>query len=218
MGNREGKLSSRVGDSDIPGACKLKKSDMDFLKANTTFDEATISEWYIEFMRDCKNGKLSPQKFMEVYEVLCPGGEAKAFAKHAFRTFDKDRNGFIDFKEFLMAVNVTSSGTVEQKLKWAFNMVDIDGNGTIELNEMVKVIAAIQEMSVALAASRTHSSSTTNPVIQAASTLNPTERAKQIFSQMDANHDGILDEKEFMSGCMNDQSLVQMLLMSGSFT
>ena len=48
--------------------------------------------------RDCKNGKLSPKQFMEVYQVICPGGEAKEFSRHVFRTFDKDRNGFIDFK------------------------------------------------------------------------------------------------------------------------
>lgn len=35
---------------------------------------------------------------MEVYQAMCPGGEAEAFAQHVFRTFDKDKNGFIDFK------------------------------------------------------------------------------------------------------------------------
>ena len=42
------------------------------------------------------------------------------FCDHVFRTFDRDRNGFIDFKEFLLAIHVTSSGTPEDKLNWAF--------------------------------------------------------------------------------------------------
>ena len=33
---------------------------------------------------------------------------------------DRDKNGFIDFKEFLLAIDVTSAGTPEEKLKWAF--------------------------------------------------------------------------------------------------
>ena len=37
-----------------------------------------------------------------------------------FRTFDTDRNGFIDFKEFLLSIDVTSSGTPDEKLEWAF--------------------------------------------------------------------------------------------------
>jgi Ca2+-binding EF-hand superfamily protein len=46
----------------------------------------------------------------------------------------------ISLQEFLLAINVTSSGTAEQKLKWAFRMYDIDGNGHIDLKEMIKII------------------------------------------------------------------------------
>ena len=37
-----------------------------------------------------------------------------------YRTFDTDGNGYIDFKEFLLAIDITSSGTAEEKLGWAF--------------------------------------------------------------------------------------------------
>lgn len=57
-----------------------------------------------------------------------------------FRTFDADKNGFIDFKEFLLAIDVTSRGTPEEKLTWAFKMYDVDDNGVVDLDEMTRIV------------------------------------------------------------------------------
>lgn len=72
---------------------------------------------------------MTKEQFIKVYKDFFPSGSAEGFCEHVFRTFDTDNSGFIDFKEFLLAINVTSSGTPEQKLEWAFRMYDIDGNG-----------------------------------------------------------------------------------------
>lgn len=46
----------------------------------------------------------------------------------------------VSTQEFLLAIDVTSSGTPEEKLKWAFRMYDVDGNGVIDLQEMTKIV------------------------------------------------------------------------------
>ena len=98
----------------------LPKEDLEFLKANTNYSVDTIIEWYKGFTEDCPDGKLTPDSFMQIYGTSFLTGNANEFCDHVFRTFDTDNNGFIDFKEFLLAIHVTSSGTPEDKLNWAF--------------------------------------------------------------------------------------------------
>ena len=172
----------------------LTEEDLEFLKAHTRYDENTIKEWYKGFKQDCPNGNLTLVDFVDMYKKFFPSGNTEQFCDHVFRTFDDDKNGTIDFKEFLLAIDVTSAGTAEEKLKWAFKMYDVDGNGVIDQDEMTKIVQAIYQMLGA-----------TKPTDSAE------ERAKNIFSRMDNNGDGHLTEEEFLSGCMQDDELSKML-------
>ena len=100
----------------------LSQEDLEFLKSHTRYDENTIKEWYKGFKQDCPNGRLTPPKFVDMYKLFFPSGNAEQFCDHVFRTFDTDKDGNIDFKEFLLAIDVTSTGSPEEKLKWAFRI------------------------------------------------------------------------------------------------
>ncbi|VDL59499.1 unnamed protein product [Hymenolepis diminuta] len=180
---------------------KLPKEDLEFLMSNTHFTKKQIKQWYNGFIRDCPSGQLSKKKFIEVYSGFFPDGNAEEFCTHVFRTFDKDNSGKIDFKEFLLAINITSGGRPKEKLEWAYQMYDIDGNGTIERSEMVEIIRAIYSMLGADGSS---------------AELSPEARTEEIFDKMDENRDGVLTRDEFMNGCLSDQYLLSMLLADES--
>ena len=45
-----------------------------------------------------------------------------------------------------MGLSVLSRGTLQERLQWAFNLYDINGDGLITKEEMLDIVSAIYEM------------------------------------------------------------------------
>jgi Ca2+-binding EF-hand superfamily protein len=71
-------------------------------------------------LKDCPSGQLDKTEFQKIYKQFFPFGDPSRFADYVFNVFDSDKNGTIDFKEFICALSITSRGRVDEKLYCKF--------------------------------------------------------------------------------------------------
>ncbi|CAF5181197.1 unnamed protein product, partial [Rotaria magnacalcarata] len=118
------------------------------------------------------------------------------FCEHAFRIFDKDGSGSIDFPEFLIAVSMASTKDLVRKTELFFSMYDIDQNGLIDQNEMKCVVESIYE----LMGLDIHDSTRIDMKVQ------------EIFAKAGCDQSGYLTKDQFALACKNDRYIRKLLV------
>lgn len=102
--------------------------------------------WYTGFLRECPSGQLKRTDLHEMYQQYFPFGDPIPFSDLLFDWFDVNGNDAITFKEFMVALSVSSKSSASEKAAWAFNFYDRDKDGFISNEEMLKVVEAVYKM------------------------------------------------------------------------
>jgi len=177
---------------------KLTQDELQDLQKATLFERKELQQWYKGFLKDCPTGSLGKDDFQKIYKQFFPFGDPSTFADYVFKVFDADDSGLIDFKEFIVALSVTSRGTLEDKLNWAFQLYDIDGDGEISYDEMLMIVEAIYKMVGSM-------------VKLPEDEDTPQKRVTKIFRMMDKDENGSLTLDEFREGSQKDATIVSAL-------
>jgi Ca2+-binding EF-hand superfamily protein len=72
---------------------------------------------YKGFQRDCPLGELRQSDFVAIYQQFFPFGDSTQFAEYVFNAFDINGSGVVEFKEFMVALSITTRGKMEERLK-----------------------------------------------------------------------------------------------------
>ncbi|XP_023270426.1 recoverin-like [Seriola lalandi dorsalis] len=175
----------------------VSKEILEDLKLNTKFTENEIVQWYENFKRQCPTGRISKEEFQSIYSKFFPDSEANTYAQHVFRSFDANDDGTLDFKEYIIALHMTSTGKTNRKLEWAFSLFDVDKNGYITKSEVTEICTAIFKLIPK------------DEVANLADDENTAEkRADKLWKFFDKGENDRVAEGEFIQGVLdNDEAL-----------
>ena len=123
------------------GKKDLTPEEFDQLVRTTGFTNAEVNDFHEKFKSSFPKGFVDKKGFERIYVSMFPHGSgAEKFADHVFRTYDIDGNGKMSFQEFIMTLNISAQGSVEDKLRSSFRMYDVDKNGYIKQKELTEIL------------------------------------------------------------------------------
>ncbi|XP_026234399.1 guanylate cyclase activator 1g [Anabas testudineus] len=155
-----------------------------------------IQELYRKFTAECPSGKMHLHEFKKIFGGNSTTEEESAYMEIVFQSFDANKDGKIDFMEYVAAVNLVLRGKLEDKLKWSFKVYDRDRNGCLDRQEVRHVVKIIYKI-------KKHN----NPDI----TENTDYICDRVFEVMDKNKDSQISLEEFIEGAKKDPWVMDQL-------
>ncbi|XP_022250160.1 Kv channel-interacting protein 1-like isoform X2 [Limulus polyphemus] len=170
---------------------------LDNLCEITKFNKRELQLMYRGFKQECPSGMVKEETFKGIYAQYFPrGGDTSQYAHYVFNTFDQDHTGSITFTDFVVGLSALSRGSVQEKLKWTFNLYDINGDGYITKDELFRIVTSIYDQ-MGRAVDSVVDDHTTK------------EHVDKVFKKLDLNQDGVVTMDEFLDSCTRDENITK---------
>ncbi|XP_023801856.1 Kv channel-interacting protein 4-like, partial [Cyanistes caeruleus] len=98
-------------------------------------------------------------------------------------------------QDFALGLSVLLRGTEQQKLRWTFDLYDVNKDGYISKEDMLEIMKSIYAMM----------GRCTEPALGASA---PAQHVELFFQKMDRNRDGVVTFEEFLATCQEDKDIM----------
>ncbi|KAJ3100281.1 hypothetical protein HDU97_002372 [Phlyctochytrium planicorne] len=125
------------------------------LASKTHFDVIELQAFYEQFrsLATAEETATTPAGITrEIFEqCLGPLGlEKNLITERIFAFFDQDKDKLISFPELAFGLSILCKGSLDERIKYAFQGYDIDGDGVISRNELHRMFKAYFYLSMEL--------------------------------------------------------------------
>merc|ERR1711878_59618 len=175
----------------------LTNEDLEFIAKNTALTKVQVESRYQNFLKLHPDGRISRKSFHSMMKECYPGTDTEKLERHIFRMYDTNKDGHIDFREFMIVLYIMSNGTPQDNLKQIFKVFDINNDGFISLKELQRIVKDLFHL-----INEENADEASQELL-----------AQSAFNEMDENHDGQVSEEEFIEACMSQKKFSTMLTL-----
>ena len=118
----------------------LKTEDLEAFSKSSGLSEHEVKETFENFISKHPNGKMKPKDFGEIMSTALPTKDANKMTQHAFRIYDLNNDGFVDFAEFMVVFFILAEGDPAEVLTKIFRLFDVNGDGSISRKELSRLV------------------------------------------------------------------------------
>lgn len=133
---------------------------------------------------------------LEKYGLAQVDWGQSALVDSFFGTLDTNKSGTIDLKEFTIGIALLTKGTLDDKIKFAFDCIDVDKTGTLDRPELGDFLRCLIQAGPAVAGSSLVSAEQVSQMVT------------QAFAVIDVNGDEKISFEEFHRWALTQGPLI----------
>jgi Ca2+-binding EF-hand superfamily protein len=165
---------------------------------SSSVDQKELKNMHKQFRKETL-GLISKGDFVDVMRQM---GITDVFMQDIlFKSFSNKKTGSIGFADLASTLSIITRGTMEEKLTFAFSVLDINGDGAITKDDMTRVMESFCKL--------------VGPQITLSGKKydRPQQLVDDFFDQIDENRDEKITLEEYMAGAQKNPDIVKGLML-----